>query len=79
MLSSLDLVGGSFIFLITFLQSMLIFCSKKKGMTHRFYKFFYQSEEVAELHIKIGSVLGMMAGVIGLVVFMVSLIVKICS
>lgn len=79
MLSSLDLVGGFFIFLITFLESMLIFRSKKEGMTHRFYRFFYQSEEVAELHIKIGSVLGMAAGVIGLVVFVVFLIVKICS
>ncbi len=47
MLSSLDLVGGLFIFHITFLQSMLIFRSRKEGMPHRFYKFFYQSEEVA--------------------------------
>ena len=79
MLSPMEIIGGFLIFLIVFLQSMLIFRSKKEGMTHRFYKFFYQSEEVAELHIKIGSVLGMAVGAIGLIVFMVSLIVRICS
>lgn len=64
MLSTRDSLLGMVIASVMIAQSFFFLFGKGIGMSKKVYRFLYKSDEIADLYIKIGSILGIILGVI---------------